>query len=155
MSPGSQHNWFNLSSLIFYKDYLSSLIFGTVLVCRRPRQLLAMRVQIVIPNLEPNNPSLEKLPIGIIETDHTANKIPSFDAAVATDSKRQVNVPRITTQLVFFFLIFDKSCMSSLKFDMVLVCRRPRQLLAMHVQISIPNLEPVNPSLEESEPAFR
>jgi hypothetical protein len=52
--------------------------------------------------------------------------------------------------LCFSSLIFDKTYFSSLMFDIVLVCRRPRQLQPMRVQIIIPNLAPVNSCLEAS-----
>ncbi len=56
-------------------------MFEIVLVCRRPRQLPPIRVQICTPNLEPVNPSLEKSPKAFVETDHTDYNILSFDAA--------------------------------------------------------------------------
>ena len=66
-----------------------------------------------------------------------------------TDSKRRVDVPRITTQLVYFSsLIFDKKKFF-VNVDIVLVCRRPRQLPPMSVQIFTSNLEPINPSLDK------
>ena len=67
-----------------------------------------------------------------------------------TNSKRRVDVPRITTQLVYFSsLIFDKRFFFFVNVDIVLVCRRPRQLPPMSVQIFTSNLEPVNPSLDK------
>lgn len=51
MSAGSQHNLFYFSSLICDKSYFSSLMFDIVSVCRRPRHLPPMSVQIFIPCL--------------------------------------------------------------------------------------------------------
>jgi hypothetical protein len=46
-----------------------------------------------------------------------------------TDCISPAGYPPITTQLVLFSsLIFDTSFFSSLMFDIVLICRRPRQL---------------------------
>jgi hypothetical protein len=58
---------------------------------------------------------------------------------------------KFTTQLVYFSsLIFDKSFFlrQCLNVDIVLVCRRPRQLPQISVQIFTLNLEPVNPPLD-------
>jgi hypothetical protein len=66
-----------------------------------------------------------------------------------TDSKRRVDVPRITTQLVYFpSLIFDKR----LFFVLTLFWSAGDQgsfFPPMSVQIFTSNLEPVNPSLDK------
>ncbi len=60
--------------------------------------------------------------------------------------------PPITTLLALFYHFVNVR----LNFDVVLVCRRPRQLPPMRIQIIIPNLTPVNSCLQESHaPAFR
>ena len=67
-----------------------------------------------------------------------------------TDSKRWVDVPRITTQLLYFSsLIFDKRIFFFVNVYIVLVCRRLRHLPPMRVQIFTSNLEPVHPSLDK------
>jgi hypothetical protein len=67
------------------------------------------------------------------------------------DSKRRVDIFRITTGFVnFSSLIFGKGYFSSLMLTLFLVCRRPRHLPPMRVQIFTPNLAPVNPALEKS-----
>jgi hypothetical protein len=69
-----------------------------------------------------------------------------------TDSISPAGCPQITTLLALFYHFVNVR----LNFNIVLVCRRPRQLPPMRVQIIIPNLTPVNSCLQESlVPAFR
>jgi hypothetical protein len=69
-----------------------------------------------------------------------------------TDSISPAGCSLITTLLALFYLFVN----FRLNFDIVLVCRRPRHLPPMRVQIIIPNLTPVNSYLQESlAPAFR
>jgi hypothetical protein len=71
-----------------------------------------------------------------------------------TDSISPAGCPPITTWLALFYHFVNVR----LNFDIVLVCRRPRQLPPMRVQIIIPILTPVNSQacLQESHaPAFR
>ena len=69
-----------------------------------------------------------------------------------TDSISPAGCPPITTLLALFYHFVN----ARLNFNIVLVCRRPRQLPPMRVQIIIPNLAPVNSCLQESHaPAFR
>ncbi len=74
-----------------------------------------------------------------------------------TDSISPVGCPPITTLLALFYHFV--TFYVRLNFDIVLVCRRPRQLPLMRVtrvQMIIPNLTPVNYYLQESHaPAFR
>ena len=69
-----------------------------------------------------------------------------------TDSIRPAGCPPITRLVTLFYHFVN----IRLNFDIVLVCRRPRQLPPMRVQIIIPNLTPVNSCLQETRaPAFR
>jgi hypothetical protein len=69
-----------------------------------------------------------------------------------TDSISPAGCPPITTLLALFYHFI----IVRLSFGIVLVCRRPRQLPPMCVQIIIPNLTTVNSCLRESRaPAFR
>jgi hypothetical protein len=74
-----------------------------------------------------------------------------------TNSKCRVDVPQFTKQFIYFSsLIFDISYFSLLTFEIVLVCRRQKQLSPMHIQIFIPNLVPVHHPLDKSHvSAFR
>ena len=68
-----------------------------------------------------------------------------------TDSISPAGCPPITTLLALFYHFVNVL----LYFDIVLVCRRPRQLSPMRIQIIIPSLTPVNSCLQESHaPAF-
>jgi hypothetical protein len=115
------------NNLIFYKSYFSSLMFDIVLVCRRPMQLQPMRIQIFTPTLAPVNPSLEKSPQGIVETDHTDHNILSLDAAETRQRTPGGLLPWISFGSQHNLFIFLRQYLTKVVFfvnvAIVLVCR--------------------------------
>ncbi len=94
------------SSLIFDKRFVSSSML-TLFWCRRPRQLPPMSVQIFTSNLEPVDPSLEKITkryvlkpnILIIACYHS--KLWRTDSKCLADAR----VCRVTIRFVLFLFI--------------------------------------------------
>ena len=139
-APGGCPSDHNTTCLFFFIDIWQKIFFfvnvDIVLVCRRPRQLPPMSVQIFTSNLEPINPSLDKitqryvLKPNILILAYYHSKLWRTDSKCLADAR----VCRITIQF-FLFLFID---VSSLMFDIVLVCKRPSHLPPMSVQIFIP-----------------
>ena len=98
-----------------------------------------MSVQIFTSNLEPINPSLDKitqryvLKPNILILAYYHSKLRRTDSKCLADAR----VCRITIRFVLFLFIYGNSYFSSLMFDIVLVCRRPSQHPPMSFQIFI------------------
>ena len=110
-TPGGCPSDHNTTCLFFFIDIWQNIFFfvnvDIVLVCRRPRQLPPMSVQIFTSNLEPVNPSLDKITKRYVLKPNILIIAYYYSKLQRTDSKclADARVCRITIRSVLFLFI--------------------------------------------------